>query len=184
MLPGEIQTYLQSHPGDVAGYQNFQNWVAAGAKHPSWSAEAAAAAHAAGITEANPNVVRSAQTVWGEGLNYDAGGNVVSGYNSGFIPWLQAWDAAHPGYLQGSTAPAAPPPPGTSGAPGAPPPQAPAAPTVSPAKTTLIGSLGAGLNTPPINTQQLSSIGNKFAASNPGFGGALLHRLNQWSGVR
>lgn len=110
MLPAEIEAYIQGHPDQAAGYQNFKNWVAAGAMHPSWSAAAEAAAAAAGIGRANPNVVGHRDTVWGEGQELDANGNVISGYNPAYIPWLQAWDTAHPGQTMGSTAPAAPVP--------------------------------------------------------------------------
>ncbi len=51
------------------GYQNFRNWIAAGAKHGSLGGKVL-----------NPAVVRHVDTAWGEGLDYDAAGNLVSLY--------------------------------------------------------------------------------------------------------
>lgn len=102
MLPGE----LMAKYGRSGGYGNFLDWVGKGAKHPTWSAEAEAAAAAAGVAR-NVDTTGWTQrlTDWGETQDLDPQGNVRSTYNPDFIPWLQAWDAAHPGMAQGSTAP-------------------------------------------------------------------------------
>jgi hypothetical protein len=69
MLPHEIQAAIAGDARLTSGYNNFLSWIASGAKHGSNY----------GLMP-NEAVVRSEQTPWGEGINYDAAGNVVSGY--------------------------------------------------------------------------------------------------------
>jgi len=86
------------------GYQNFRNWIAAGAKHGSLGGKVL-----------NPAVVRHVDTAWGEGLDYDAAGNLVSLYMDAPAGVVSPYGPAGTG---GPSAPGPPPPrfPGRSSA--------------------------------------------------------------------
>lgn len=92
MLPGEIQKAIAGNAQLQSGYQNFLNWIAAGAKHGSY----------AGLMP-NEAVVRVENTPWGENIAYDAAGNAVSQYRP-----ARPGEVSPYGGAQGVSAPAAP----------------------------------------------------------------------------
>ena len=90
MLPGEI---LALPNLDRAGYQNFLNWIAAGAKQGVLTSEMVP----------NEAVARVENTPWGENKAYDANGNEISMYRP-----RRPGEAQVYGGGGGASAPAAP----------------------------------------------------------------------------
>ena len=108
MLPADLQRLHGNDPR----YQTYLQWVAEGAQHPSWDAEAEAAAVAAGIPTHNWHLVdpsRTRETDWGSNEHFDFQGNPISVFNPNFWAYVQNWKTTHsPSGRMGTPAP--PPP--------------------------------------------------------------------------
>ena len=96
MLPAEIAAYVAAHPELAAAYKNYQNWSAAGSKHPSFREQAVAAAKAAGIHYYNPDFEAGLWTQktrpWGENYYVDAAGNEMGSYlNPEWVKFVNNW---------------------------------------------------------------------------------------------